>query len=173
MTAVAYDALVLDTSALIQMLDDLSAAALFRALEECTKWVEKGDLVFPVQVERELRSFEVPDSITVWSAGVMDRRQHPDPDFATVKQVMANATVGKVVDWGKATKADPADPYVLAQAVEIAATGKTVCVVNEDKKDKKDGYGKLKKSSIHTCSAALGLASMTTTQFLPLLNVKL
>lgn len=46
----------------------------------------------------------------------MDRRKHPDPDFATVRQVMSNATVTKVVDWSKSTKADPADPFVPAQA---------------------------------------------------------
>jgi hypothetical protein len=168
-----HDVHVLDTSTLIQLLDDVPPAPLWSVLEECTKWVENGTLVFPVQVERELRAFNVPDSITVWSAGVMDRRQHPDPDFETVKSVMANGIVQKVVDWSMATKADPADPYVLAQATEIQATGKSVCIVNEDKKDKNDGYGKLKKSSIHTCCTALGIASMTTSQFLPLLNVKL
>jgi hypothetical protein len=168
-----HDVHVIDTSSLIQLLDELAPAPLFRVLEACTAWVEKGTLVFPVQVERELRAFNVPDSITVWSAGVMDRRKYSDPDFRTVRQVMANPAVAAVVDWGKATKADPADPYVLAQAVEIQAGGKTVCVVNEDKRDKNDGYGKVKKSSIHTCCAALNLASMVTSQFLPLLGVKL
>jgi hypothetical protein len=167
------DVHVIDTSSLIQLLDDLAPAPLFRVLEACTAWVENGTLVFPVQVERELRAYNLPDSITVWSAGVMDRRKYPDPDFATVRQVMANHAVAKVVDWGKATKADPADPYVLAQAVEIQAEGKTVCVVNEDKRDRNDGWGKVKKSSIHTCCAALNLTSMVTSQFLPLLNVKL
>lgn len=168
-----HDVHVIDTSSLIQLLDDLAPAPLWRVLEACTKWVEDGTLVFPVQVERELRSYNVPDSITVWTAGVMDRRKYADPDFATVKNVMSNPTVTKIVDWAKATKADPADPYVLAQAVEIQATGTDVCVVNEDKKDKNDGYGKLKKSSIHTCCASLGIASMVTSAFLPLLGVKL
>jgi hypothetical protein len=168
-----HDVHVIDTSSLIQLVDDVMPAPLWRVLEACTTWVEGGKLVFPIHVELELRSYNVPDSITVWSAGVMDRRKYPDPSYETVKKVMANPVVAKVVDWGKSSKTDPADPYVLAQAVELQAAGKSVCIVNEDKRDKNDGYGKLKKSSIHTCCATLKIASMVTSQFLPLLGVKL
>lgn len=168
-----YDVHVIDTSSLIQLLDDLQPAPLWHVLEACAKWVEDGKLVFPIQVELELRSYNVPDSITAWAAGVRDRRQYADPDYATVRKVMSNGVVQKVVDWGRSTKADPADPYVLAQAVEIAAGGRGVCVVNEDRRDKSDGYGKLKKSSIHTCCAELNIASLVTSQFLPQLGVRL
>lgn len=151
-----HDVHVIDTSSVIQLLD-LTPASLWEVFETCTKWVEDGKLVFPTQVELELRSYNVPDSVTVWSAGVRNRRQYPDPDYETVRKVMEYQTVKKVVDWGKASKSDPADPYVLAQAVELQEDGKSVCIVNEDKNDKNDGYGKLKKSSIHTCCAELGI----------------
>jgi len=167
------DVHVIDTSSLIQFLDDLSPAPLWRVLVACEQWVVNGRLVFPTQVERELRSYGVPDSITAWCAGVKDRRRFDDPDYKTVRQIMSNSVLQRVVDWGKSTKADPADPYVLAQAVEIQAAGHEVCIVNEDRRDKNDGYGKLKKSSIHTCCAQLNITSMVTSQFLPLLGVKL
>lgn len=48
-----HDVHVIDTSSVIQLLDDLTPAPLWRVLEGCTNWVEKGTLVFPVQVERE------------------------------------------------------------------------------------------------------------------------
>lgn len=167
------DVHVIDTSSLIQFLDDLNPAPLWRVLVACEQWVVNGRLVFPTQVERELRSYGIPDSITAWCAGVKDRRQYGDPDYNTVRQIMGNAVLQRVVDWSKSTKADPADPYVLAQATDLQKAGHDVCIVTEDRRDTKDGYGKLKKSSIVTCCTALSLTSMATSQFLPLLGVKL
>jgi hypothetical protein len=146
---------------------------LWRVLEASARWVEDGGLVFPVQVEIELRSYGVPDSITAWAAGVKDRRRYSDPDFATVRKIMDNETVQRVADWSQSTKADPADPYVLAQAVELQDDGHDISVVSEDRRDKSDGYGRLKKSSVVTCCKALGLSAMPVSDFLPLLQVEL
>lgn len=166
------DVYVIDTSSLIQLLDDWNHETRWNALVECAKWVEDGKLVFPTQVEKELTAFEVPDSITSWAAGVRNARKFPDPDYKTVRSILTNQAVQKVVDWSKATKADPADPYVLAMAVELVKDGHDACIVTEDRRDKPDGYGKLKKSSIVTCCAALSLSSMPMSQFLPLLGIK-
>jgi rRNA maturation endonuclease Nob1 len=143
---------VLDTSALIQIKDDLPPRELWEALRLMEELVENGLITFPDQVFNELVIYKVPDSITAWCAGVKHRRVYTGPDYSTVRRVLSHETVGKVCDWRLDT-GDPADPWVIALAVELDELGVGVCVVTEDWKDRFDGLGALKKASMQTGSS--------------------
>ena len=99
---------------------------LFRRLETM---VEQGELFFPRQVAAELRQARHVDTPEAWAlaAGPKVTRAY-DPDTTFVQQVMAVA--GDVVD--PDAEEDPGDPYVLAQALELANANFEICVVTED-----------------------------------------
>ena len=160
------DVHVIDTSCLIQLKDDLAQKKLWDVLKKLEAMVEAGTITFPKQVQKELDDYGVPDSISVWCAGVADLRKHGDPTLDTLSVVMKNAVVAKVVDWNSPTKADPADPYVLAQAYTLQAQGLTACVVTEDWKGKKDGNGNYKRSSLQMSCDEFKIGCIRTPAFL-------
>jgi hypothetical protein len=158
---------VIDTSSLIAVKDMVRPVGgkLWDTLERMLVMVKVGTLTFPSQVEKELLRYPLPDSISTWCAGAKRHRMYGDPAYETVKVILADPVVSRVCLWD-VDPGDPADPYVLAQAYELHQRGLEVMVVCEDRKDKKDGFGNLKKASIMTACGSLAIPAITTAEFL-------
>lgn len=119
-----------DSSALISIKTAVPASkqwTLFRRLEAL---VEAGALAFPRHVRLEMQFLIHPDAPGVWADGVFPAIKHPvDPDLSYVRRVMSSPAKA-VVDPNK-TRED-ADPYIIAQALQLMDAGHDVCVVTED-----------------------------------------
>lgn len=122
---------VLDASALInfkQIIRIASQWAFFRCLEQR---VGDGVVAFPRMVMRELGGVKHPDVPGAWVYGCREIKQQGfEPDEEFISQVMKAA--GDVID-----PADPdsdADPYVLAQALQLRQLGYDVIVVTDESK---------------------------------------
>lgn len=103
---------------------------LFRLLESM---VEEARIAYPKQVRIEMTQLAHPDAPGVWAEGVFPAIKHPvSPDVVYMRQVMASPAA-RVVDPNK-TKED-ADPYLIALALQLMASGLEVCVVTEDHLD--------------------------------------
>lgn len=91
--------------------------------------VEEGELFFPLQVTRELNQERNIDTPEAWGLALGPKVTRAyDPDTTFLQEVMA--VCGDVVDVD--AEGDPGDPYVLAQALQLASVGLEVCVVSED-----------------------------------------
>ena len=124
---------VIDTSALISAKRAVAAANQWRLFRRLETMVEEGALYFPIQVTAELNQARHIDTPEAWAlAAGLKVTQAYDPDIKFVQQVMAVA--GDLVDLD--AEDDPGDPYVLAQALELASGGFAVCVVTEDVVDR-------------------------------------
>ena len=138
------DVWVIDSSALIAAKRILRADSqwdVFRMMEDL---VEDGKLVFPKQVTAELHQNRHIDTPEAWAlSGSAKITKAYDPDLAFVTKVMAVAA--EVVE--AEAEGDPADPYVLAQALALVEDGELPCVVTEDHVDRVP----LKISMISAC----------------------
>lgn len=95
--------------------------------------VAAGELAFPRQIKTEVTEVMHPDAPGVWAAGVFETTPHPkNPDYAYMTQVMSSPAKD-VVDPNK--QREDGDPWLLAQALELAAVGHDVTVVTEDQRD--------------------------------------
>ena len=91
--------------------------------------VRQGQLVFPSQVWNEIGNVEDPDALARWARdarSVMGRL--PAPTDATVSMVVQGHRDILESRSGR----DPADPYVIALALERANEGYAVSVVADD-----------------------------------------
>lgn len=147
---------VIDTSSLLAIDEECSAAEARAAYALMTRLVEEGRLVWPPQVEEEL-SRGNPDEPTRWAQENQTGKQAPT--FDLVQDVMAKA--GNVVDKHKAE--EDADAYVLALALRVVGDGRRICVVTNDYRD---GRGRLSMAS--ACEKHLGLPTMRLKSFLQL-----
>ena len=124
---------VLDSSALIEVKTVVAGArqwALFRHMESL---VEAGRMAVPRQVRTEMQVLAHPDAPGVWAVGVFLAIKHPvDPDDAYIRHVMSSPAKD-VVDPDK--DREDADPYIVAQALQLMDAGYEVCVVTEDHLD--------------------------------------
>ena len=149
---------VIDSSAVIDAKNILRADSqwdVFRLLEEL---VEQGILYFPKQVTAELRGKRHTDTPEAWALSVSTKvLKVYDPGLEFVKQVMDAAA--DVVE--SEAEGDPADPYVLAQALALRDGGERPCVVTEDRVDRMP----LKISMVTACGR-LNLDSMGLRDFL-------
>jgi hypothetical protein len=122
-----------DASALIEVKTVVPGArqwALFRHMESL---VEAGRMAFPRHVKIEMQDMAHPDAPGVWATGVFPAIKHPvDPDADYIRRVMASDAKA-VVDPNK-TRED-ADPYIVAQALQLMDAGYEVRVVTEDHQD--------------------------------------
>lgn len=117
--------------------------------------VTAGRLTFPVQVRDELNCRTPSDLASDWSKGCARQRRYNDPRLLTVKAVLEK--VPNIVDHTKLM--DDADPYVVAQALDLQATGILHAVVTEDRRDRRT-------TSITTACIRLGLPCIRTLPFL-------
>ena len=148
---------MIDTSCLIDLKNVPLAHhwALFRQLEAM---VEDGTIAMPRQVIREITAIAFPDVPGAWAKGVESKLQHPlEADYEIVGEVMDVA--GEVIE--DVSASDPADPYVLALALQLQRDRNDVTVVTEDDVDRLP-----LKISMATACKRLKLARRETAQFL-------
>ena len=150
---------VLDTSAIIAFKQVVKARDQWGFAKHLERLVESGKITFPRQVAREVggqRHIDLPEA---WALGVepdIVLRRRPDPDY--VEEVMMVAP--DVIE--ENAENDPADPYVLALALQLWRENKAeeYYVVTEDNVDRVP-----LKISIRTACTRLGLNCMDTRNF--------
>lgn len=97
----------------------------------------KGQLVFPVEVLKELErganpTSSRPDVPLLWARGVAAHAVL-NPSLDMLPEVLAK--VPRVLDPDKAGGAEEADPYILACALELRLGGRDVAVITQEKND--------------------------------------
>jgi hypothetical protein len=148
---------VLDSASLIRLkrIPVRDQWELFRRLEEM---VADGAIAMPRQVIREVSEISHPDVPGVWARGVEPRLVHPlEPDYEILEEVMVQA--GDVVE--PDDPGDPADPYVLAIALQLQRNGNECMVVSDDVVDRPP-----LKTSVKTACKRLHLSHCTLEEFL-------
>lgn len=125
---------VLDSSAAINFIKVLVPEELQPEFwNQLLALVRQGQLVFPSQVWSEVGDVENPDALARWARdarSVLGRL--PAPDDATVSMVVRDHPDILESRSGR----DPADPYVIALALERASVGYAVSVVADDGGDR-------------------------------------
>jgi len=120
---------VIDASSLIEAKKVVAPANQWQLFKLLETMVEESGLFFPKQVTTELEQARHTDTPEAWALAQGPKvTQAYDPDITFLQHVMAVA--GDVVDAD--AEDDPGDPYVLAQALELADAGFDVCIVTED-----------------------------------------
>lgn len=139
---------VVDSSSLIQVrqagISQARQGVVFRKLQQMA---EAGRLVFPPQVRQELEWVEADypnDQALAWVRRVRDMAERA-ADLGTVQRVLARAP--QLID--AASTRDAADPYVVALALDSESLG-GVSILSDDRVDRPDGRGGLKKLSVAT-----------------------
>ena len=121
---------VLDTSAIVEAKRAIAAERQWEFFERLKYRVLDGQIYFPKAVPDELRQERHHDTPETWALNVyanMDLTYEPWVD--AVAEVMQRA--GDVVE--KDAEREPADPYVLAQALEFRRRGLDIVIVTEDR----------------------------------------
>lgn len=125
---------VLDSSVLIDTKGVIAARHQWEFFERLKVMVQDGQVCFPKAVRDELdgaRHIDTPEAWTLNAFAYIPRSR--EPDMETVAEVMSVA--GDVVEAD--AEGDPADPYVLAQALELQrSAGVDAMVVTKDQQDK-------------------------------------
>lgn len=107
---------VIDSSSLIRVKREIPPGEQWRFFEQLKVHVKDGRVCFPRAVRNELQQARFVATPEAWVLDAAQYVQHSyEPDVDTVAEVMRAA--GDVVDAD--AEGDPADPYVLAQALEI------------------------------------------------------
>lgn len=140
---------VVDTSSLAQIrragISRTKQSAIFTKLTELAR---AGLAVFPEQVRAELeRGVGDPnDPALAWVHRVRADAERT-ANLDTVRGVLARVPLLTDAD----SMRDPADPYVVALAIDSEALG-GVSILSEDRSDRNDGRGNLTKVSIATAA---------------------
>ncbi len=123
---------LIDSSALINI-KRVTQQDQWAMLKRMEAMVISGELTFPRQIKIEVTEVMHPDAPGVWAAGVFESTPHPkSPDYAFMSEVMSSPAQ-HVVDATK--QKEDGDPWLLAQALQLAAGGRDVTVVTEDRRD--------------------------------------
>jgi hypothetical protein len=126
---------VLDTGLLIRIKQLVKVDEQWPLLAAMMRLVQEGLVCFPRQVAAELTDQRWPDAPGAWVGHAKRLVCHPEPDDESVSQVLAAAS--ELVD-ADATGPEPADPYVVAVALQLQATYDTsrVVVASDDRVDR-------------------------------------
>jgi Domain of unknown function (DUF4411) len=148
---------VIDTNCLIA-LKRVAIGEQWELFTQLEKMVIDAEIAMPRQVIREASTLLHPDVPGVWAKGVERKLQHPlDVDYELLGEVMEVA--GDVIEDRSAS--DPADPYVLALALQLQRADLSVTVVSDDIVDRLP-----LKISMATACKRLGLGRVGTEPFL-------
>jgi hypothetical protein len=124
---------VIDTSALINCKRAVPGAKQWELFEHLKELVVSAALCFPRQVTEELRNTRHVDTPEAWALHVAPMVVHAyDPDPSYIARVMELA--GDVIE--PDAEDDPADPYVLGQALAVRDLGHFPCIVTDDAVDR-------------------------------------
>ena len=134
---------------IIQIKRDVKAEHQWELAKVMEQMIEQRKITFPRKVTREIRGQKHTDLPEAWVLGV-DRKivldREPRPEY--LEEVMDRA--GDVIE--SDADSDPADPYVLALALQMWRANMNIIVVTEDIKDRLP-----LKISIKTACHRLGL----------------
>lgn len=123
---------VIDTNAIIDI-KLLPLAEQWPCCNLLQVLVEQGHLAFPKQVPAELKVAEHPDAPGAWIVGgAAPAMVFDQPAEQTLADMQAR--VGLMFDPNQTR--EPADPYVVAMAKELADDGFRVTVVSADRRRK-------------------------------------
>jgi len=155
---------IVDTSALINFKTLIGVSDQWDAFKLLEQLVEQGRIAMPRQVVNEASEIAHPDLPGAWAPGVRSRLRYPlDVDYEHIQRVMREA--GDVVDPNKSS--EDADPYVLAQAMQLQAQGLEVVVVTDDDVDRMPI-----KISLTTACSRLGVRHVDSRGFLTSCGIK-
>lgn len=147
---------VLDASALIRMKNVVPGGKQWDTFKKLETMVEDGHVAFPRQVLKEGSHPDVPGA---WIQGVATACVHSlDADVNNVAAVMAGTV--NLVD--PHAEGDPADPYVVALAMDIQA-GDTDVNVTVATNDHVQHHG---NDSVASACDKFGVAHTTVEDFL-------
>ena len=98
--------------------------------------VDSDKLVYPKQVIDELDWYKTKgyDRPLEWAKSNSTRATRHGELFAELSEVMNHPIANKVCDPNKSFGPEEADPYVLALALHLKASQKTVTVITEESK---------------------------------------
>ena len=155
---------VVDSSALIEVRRaGLSAKRQRTVFDKLSALAGAGQLIFPHQVLEELERGEPDqpnDPALAWARRVRERAER-QANLETVKAVLARAPT--LID-ADSTR-DPADPYVIALAIDTPALGGVTILAN-DTSDRRDGRGGFQKLSIATVAGVWDIQVVPLAGFL-------
>ena len=150
---------ILDSSVIIDAKHVIPPDRQWEFFEGLKEMVQAGRVFFPWAVRKELRQERYHDTPETWALnvyGYMDHSYEPREDV--LAEVMSRA--GDVVEAD--AEGEPADPHVLAQALEFRRRGRAdVVVVTKDHLDK-PGI----KIAMTTACSRLEIASCSLPEFL-------
>ena len=148
---------VLDSASLIRF-KRIPAREQWDFFKRLEQMVIDGEIALARQVIREVSEIAFPDMPGAWARGVEKQVVHPlEPDYDVLEEVMTQAgDVVEVDDPG-----DPADPYVLAIALQLEREGHDVVVVSDDVVDRAP-----LKTSVQTACKRLHISHCTANEFL-------
>ena len=155
---------IVDTSALVNFKTLIGVSDQWDAFKLLEQLVEQGQIAMPRQVVNEASEIAHPDLPGAWAPGVRGRLRYPlDVDYEHIQRVMSEA--GDVVDPNKSS--EDADPYVLAQALQLQTQGLEVVVVTDDDVDRMP----IKISLTAACSR-LGVRHVDSRAFLTACGIR-
>lgn len=125
---------VIDTSAIIETKRTIPTDQQWDLFARMLVLVEEGRLTFPGQVAREVARQKHPDMPGAWCAKATKRVQRGDPAEQTLVAILPS--IRQLVDDSAEYENEPADPYVVAMAYELARAGYDAVVVTEDRVDR-------------------------------------
>lgn len=152
---------VFDTSSVIEIRRSIENARKQHVFSSMSSLVISGQLVFPMQVVKELERFadpKIPDAQFLWAKGLQEMAKAHSPTFEEVKNILS--VVPDVLDPDKDSGEEEADPYVLAVARGFRSADKDARVVTQETKDTP------RKMSMNSACGFLGLPSVPLAIFL-------
>lgn len=147
---------VFDSSAIIQIKSAIPFSERPHVFASMARLVNQGRLRFPARVLDELSRHR--DHAHEWAKQHASAASEGEPTLGEVKDVLA--VVPDIIDPEKDSGVDEADPYVLAMAVRLRASGVDARVVTQETRDFPT------KLSLNTAAGVLGIPSVPLRGFL-------
>ncbi len=120
---------VLDSSAAINFKRHIPEEQRARFWPWLLNFVRRGELIFPQQVWEEVGNVELPDDLARWA----EEARGLIGSLSAADDSLIGELVGRFPNLAKgAPERDPADPHVVALAVERRSEGSAVCVIADD-----------------------------------------
>jgi hypothetical protein len=150
---------ILDSALLIRLKQIVKVDEQWSLLAAMLEFVQAGAICFPRQVSTELTGQRWPDAPGAWVGHAKHFVCHREPGDGSVARVLA--TTPGLID-ADATGAEPADPYVVAMALELRGVyaNSRVAVASDDKVDRPP-----LKISVKTACDQLGIEFCEPPQF--------
>lgn len=133
---------VIDTSSIIEVRRIVPKPEQKRVFQALSGLVDKGQLVYPIEVVAELERYSDPNSTNPdlpykWTKENQRVATKHGPQLSHLKNILSHPQVRLIVDPDK-TGVEEADPYVLALAAYLQEKGYEITVITQETKDRPD-----------------------------------